>query len=103
MSETILGVVGTIISFALWLPQASLVYANRNQPEKLTGLSKATMYLVLANALCWGAYALLTGAFWAGAPGLINGPLAIAVLVVLHRRHGVTDTDSQGWRLPGAR
>jgi len=34
------------------------------------------------NACLWGAYAVGTGSLWAGAPGLVNGPLAIVTIVL---------------------
>lgn len=75
-----LGFFGCLISFVMWLPQARLVWANRNHPEKLEGVSITTMLLVLMNAATWGLYATLTKAFWAGAPGIVNFPLAVFVI-----------------------
>jgi len=51
----------------------------------LPGVSAGTQWLLLANALCWGGYALLTGSLWADAPGLVNAPLAVLTIVVLRR------------------
>lgn len=45
--------------------------------------------MLLVNATGWALYGVLTGAFWVGAPGIVNGPLAILsiVLVLRSRRH----------------
>lgn len=74
-----------LISFVLWLPQARLIWKNRKNAEALQGVSRGTQLLVLVNATGWGLYAYLTEAFWVGAPGLINGPLAVYTLIILQR------------------
>jgi uncharacterized protein with PQ loop repeat len=81
-----IGAVMSVISFILWLPQAKLVWKNRNNPPALTGISNTTQVLVLVNAIGWGLYGFLTNSFWVGAPGLVNGPLAILILVILNRK-----------------
>lgn len=80
-----LGFAATVISFALWLPQALSTYRNRHDAQALSGLSVGTFVLVLVNATLWGLYAVLTGAFWAGAPGIVNFPLAAWTLWLIWR------------------
>ena len=81
----------SVISFVLWLPQASTVWSRRADTLAMAGVSLGTQFLVLANALIWGLYALETKAFWVGAPGLINAPLAIGIitLVLISRREAL--------------
>lgn len=80
-----LGLISAVISFALFLPQGKLVWTHRGNVAALKGVSRGTQWMILGNAVSWGIYAVLTGAFWVGAPGLVNGPLAIMTLVLLHR------------------
>lgn len=91
----ILGLIASIISFVLFLPQAKLTYKNRNNPQKLSTLSIGTQLLIMANATIWGIYAFLTNAFWVGAPGLVNFPLAFfTIVLILKNRKGET---SKNW------
>lgn len=93
MIAEILGFAGSLISFVLWLPQARATYRARHDAPILAALSAGTPALVVANATIWGMYALLTGAFWVGAPGIVNGPLAIWTLWLIWRaRHQVRST-----------
>src|SRR6478735_2164957 len=81
----LLGFIASLMSFVLWWPQAALVWRCRRQGEQLTGVSTSSQLLLLMNACLWGAYAVVTGSLWVGAPGLINGPLAIVTIVLLRR------------------
>lgn len=85
MLINILGFLASVISFALWIPQAKITWENRNIPEKLAGISKGTQMLVIANATIWALYSILTEAYWTGAPGIVNLPLAVATLVLIRR------------------
>jgi len=89
----ILGVVAAATSTVLFLPQAAQAWRVRRDAHALRGLSVGTYVLVLANAVLWGVYAVLTGALWSGAPGLLNGPLAIAMIwLILNARIRKTRT-----------
>lgn len=79
------GMAGTVLAFVLFLPQARHTWTNRGRPERLRGISVTGQVCVIANALVWGLYALLTGAFWTGAPGIINAPVAVCTIVLLLR------------------
>ena len=68
------GMIGTVLAFLLFLPQARHTWVNRGRPERLRGISLASQGCNIANALVWGCYAALTNAFWTGAPGIINAP-----------------------------
>lgn len=81
----VLGFVASVVSFVMFLPQAITVWKFRKQPEFLKGTSRWGQWFLLLNASLWGLYAYLTGAYWSGAPGLFNGPLAIITLVLLHK------------------
>ena len=79
----IVGFVASLMSFVLWWPQAALVWRCRRRCEELRGVSTSSQLLLLMNACLWGAYAVGTGSLWVGAPGLVNGPLAIVTIVLL--------------------
>src|SRR6476620_9462467 len=86
----LLGFIASLISFVLWWPQAARVWRCRRRAEQLTGVSTSSQFLLLMNACLWGAYAVGTGSLWVGAPGLVNGPLAIITIVLLrHARRGL--------------
>lgn len=82
----ILGFTASALSFVLWLPQAALVWRCRRRADQLGGVSMSSQVLLLMNACLWGAYAVFTGSLWVGAPGLVNGPLALVTILLL--RHG---------------
>ena len=48
-------------------------------------MSISSQVLLLTNASLWGAYAVVTGSLWVGAPGLVNAPVAILTIVILRR------------------
>lgn len=85
----LIGLVGSVISTVLWWPQARTTWAARHDASALIGLSLGTLSLLVLNALVWGIYAIWTGAWFSGVPGLINLPLALwmFVIVLRARRH----------------
>lgn len=83
MSDDLVGLVASTIAFVLWLPQADLARRRLGDDRALAGLSVGTLSLVLCNAVLWGVYAVMTQAWWVGAPGLVNGPLAVWMLVLV--------------------
>jgi uncharacterized protein with PQ loop repeat len=86
----VVGFTASLMSLVLWWPQAVLVWRCRSHGEQLRGVSTPSQFLLLMNACLWGAYAVGTGSIWVGAPGLVNGPLAIATIVLLrHARRGL--------------
>lgn len=85
MRSTALGVVASTIAFVMFVPQAVRVWRTRHDAHALVGLSLSTQFLVLANASVWGVYAFTLKEFWVGAPGIINAPLAITVIVLTVR------------------
>lgn len=85
MIVLLIGLAAAVVSFVLWLPQALLVWKNRRNPLALSGVSMTTQYLVMMNATLWGVYALMTGAYWSGAPGLVNFPLAVMTVSITRR------------------
>lgn len=84
--ENLVGAVASAVSFVLWWPQARKTFLLRKDPEALAGLSRGTFFLLLVNAVAWAVYGAMTGAFWVAAPGLVNGPLALWVLVLTSAR-----------------
>lgn len=83
--ENLLGLIASTISFVMWLPQARSTWRHRNSPTELAGISMGTQLLVLVNATVWGIYAVITGAYWSGAPGLVNLPLALLNIYLITR------------------
>lgn len=83
-----IGFLASAISFTIFLPQALRTWRVRNDPIALAGISTGTQLLILANATLWGVYAVLTGAFWVGAPGLLNAPLAAFTIFLIYRSRG---------------
>lgn len=79
------GFIASTIAFILFAPQARRTWQVRNIPSAVAGVSAGTQWLLLSNAVLWGVYAVLTEAFWVGAPGLVNGPLAVATLALIYR------------------
>jgi uncharacterized protein with PQ loop repeat len=81
----LLGWFGAGLSCVISLPQV----VRTMRAKRLDGISRATYWLVLANAAAWTAWSLLTGEYAAGVPALINGPVAI---VILHRLFATRQT-----------
>ena len=79
------GLLGSAISFVLFVPQALRSWRQRKEPEHLLGVSVAMYVLLLVNAITWGVHGVLAGSFWAAVPGLFNGPLAVAMIVLAGR------------------
>jgi len=94
-----IGFLASIISFAIFLPQALRTWRVRNDPIALAGISTGTQLLILCNATLWGVYAVITGAFWVGAPGLLNAPLAAATIFLIHRSRRVSPAVPEGCKL----
>jgi uncharacterized protein with PQ loop repeat len=67
---------GAALSCVVSVPQAIHVL----RADRLDGISASTYVIVLGNAAVWTAWALLSGEFAAGVPGLVNGPAAILIL-----------------------
>lgn len=82
------GFLASAVSFVLWWPQAARVWRHRHDRGQLGGVSISTQVLLLVNASLWGVYAVFTGSFWVGAPGLVNAPLALLTIALLRRSRG---------------
>ncbi len=80
-----IGMMASLTSFLLWLPQGARVWKHRHDPSQLGGIAMSTQIISLAGNLLWGGYALLIGSFWLGAPAVVNGPIAILTILVLRR------------------
>jgi uncharacterized protein with PQ loop repeat len=86
---------GALLSCLLSLPQ--LLHALRS--DRLDGISAATYWLVLGNAIVWAAWAILAGEYAAGVPSLVNGPAAVLIIHRLHRAHRPSPSPSQSAEL----
>lgn len=73
----VLGWVAACISASIAVPQALAVWRH---PDPAGGVALGTWWLLLANALAWALWAAGTGAWPAGVPSVINGPLAIYII-----------------------
>lgn len=83
-TETI-GLMASLTSFLLWIPQGVRVWKARRSTHLLSGIALSTQVISLAGSLLWLGYAVLIGSFWLGAPVVVNGPIAVMTLVVLLR------------------
>ncbi|GGC07592.1 hypothetical protein [Cellulomonas carbonis] len=79
------GLVASLFSLVVWMPQAARVWRVRHDPVQLSGVSLLTQAMSVGGAVAWTAYAVLIDSFWVGAPSVVNGPLAIATIVVVRR------------------
>lgn len=87
-----IGFLASAVSLVLWWPQAARVWRHRHDDGRLGGVSITSQVLLVVNAALWGGYAVVTGSFWVGAPGLVNAPLAVATIVLLRRSRRVSAT-----------
>ena len=55
----------------------------RKDSHALRSASIAMNFLLVANALLWFLYAGLEHAFWIGAPGIVNLPLAVTNIYLI--------------------
>lgn len=95
-----LGLAGSVVSLVLWWPQALRVWRSRRDPRGLEAVSVLSQVLLLGNAALWAGYGLATGSLWVGAPGLVNGPLALATIVVLRRSRSARRTTADADAAP---
>lgn len=80
------GFLGSVMAFLIFLPQALKTFRSRRLYQELKDtLSKGSQWFVVCNATIWGYYAIGSEAYWVGAPGLINLPLAVMTLFFLYR------------------
>jgi uncharacterized protein with PQ loop repeat len=79
----LVGAAASTMSFVMMWPQARQIVRNRANPAALSGVSAATQVFAIFNSVLWLSYGFLTGAFWVGAPGLVNGPVAAVCVYLL--------------------
>lgn len=84
LTET-LGLLASLTSFILWVPQGLRVWRARRDPASLTGLAVSTQVISLVGNVLWAAYGVLIGSFWVGAPVVVNVPILLMTIVVLRR------------------
>lgn len=82
------GLVATLTSISVFIPQALQTYRQRHDPQALRGVSLASQVVLIANAVMWMMYAWLTEAYFSGAPSLFYIPLALFIIVLLLRFRG---------------
>ena len=81
----VLGFVATLFAIFMWVPQARITWQNRNNAQKLAGVSETTQWLSAVSYLLWGFFGALSESFWVMAPSLISFPLSVATIVVVRR------------------
>jgi uncharacterized protein with PQ loop repeat len=96
MMITILAWAGALLSCLLTIPQA----ARTLRSDRLDGISAATYWIVLGNAVVWATWSLLTAQYAAGVPALVNGPAAVLILRRLHRNHPALTSDTPATTQP---
>lgn len=82
----VVGMLASLSSFVIWVPQGRRVWRARHQPAKLAGIAVSTQAISLGGNVLWSLYAIGIGSFWLGAPGIVNIPILTMTVVVL-RRH----------------
>ena len=82
----VVGMLASLSSFVIWVPQGRRVWRARHEPAKLAGIAVSTQAISLAGNVLWSLYAIGIGSFWLGAPGIVNIPILTMTVVVL-RRH----------------
>lgn len=95
----VIGMMASLTSFLIWLPQGARVWKHRRDPAQLHGIVLSTQVLSLAGNVLWGVYALLIGSFWLGAPSLVNAPIAVATLVIVGRASQASRASRAGLRV----
>lgn len=70
----VLGWLGAAVSSLMIAPQAVRVVRLARRGESVSGVSRLSLALVVANATIWFAWAAGSGAWPAAVPGLINLP-----------------------------
>ena len=83
MFVNLVGAVGTLVSVVMFWPQALRIRNLRHDRLALSGVSAWGQVGVLVNASTWLVYAAASRAWWSGAPGLVNIPVAAYCLWVL--------------------
>lgn len=81
----VIGFVATLFAIFMWVPQARITWQNRNNAQKLAGVSETTQWLSAGSYLLWGVFGALSESFWVMAPSLISFPLSVATIVVVRR------------------
>jgi uncharacterized protein with PQ loop repeat len=89
-----IGMMASLTSFLLWLPQGSRVWKARHDLSQLQGIALSTQVISLVGNVLWAAYAVGIGSFWLGAPSVVNGPIALATIVIVRRAQRAADRRS---------
>lgn len=84
----VVGMLASLSSFVIWVPQGRRVWRARSEPAQLAGIAVSTPAMSLAGNVLWSLYAIGIGSFWLGAPGIVNIPILTMTVVVL-RRHAL--------------
>ncbi|MET0788943.1 MAG: hypothetical protein ABWY33_06855 [Cellulomonas sp.] len=87
------GLLASAGSLTLWWPQAVRLWRQRHDATALLGLSITTQVVLLATESLWAAYALLTASYWVGVPAMVNIPLSVLAIRLLHRARRAVRTE----------
>ncbi|NMR21352.1 hypothetical protein [Cellulomonas fimi] len=97
-----IGMMASLTSFLLWLPQGARVWRTRHDLSQLQGIALSTQVISLLGNVLWGVYALAIGSFWLGAPSVVNGPIALATIVIVRRAQRAADREATPAPVPDA-
>lgn len=86
----VVGAIASVCSFLLFLPQAVSTWKNRKDKQALKGISKGTQWLIICNATSWFILGFLEQNIYIALPGVVNLPLAVFTLVLIHRSYRQT-------------
>jgi len=79
------GMIATLTSLILWLPQMRTTWRHRNNPKEMASISVATQYILILSQFLWLFYGLLINSFWVWASIFVNLPSAFLTLVLIYR------------------
>ena len=82
----VVGMLASLSSFVIWVPQGRRVWLARREPAQLAGIAVSTQAISLVGNMLWSLYAIGIGSFWLGAPGIVNIPILTMTVVVLRRQ-----------------
>ena len=92
ISTGVVGLLASIMSMVIGLPQAVNVWKFKNDPERLAGISGLAQYMMIGSGALWVAYADMTHSFWVAASVMTSVPLALFTLAILSRSRRMTWT-----------
>lgn len=83
--EEFLAIVCFFTSAALFFPQGVTAWKNRNNFEKLQGVTTLQQLTIIGNSLAWISYGVVLGNLFVAAPSFFALPIGVFTLFTLLR------------------